>query len=76
MSAGRCMHHALAIALLPIDRWAGEIAKLPSACSLDCAAPRSCKDRNAEYLRVQYRVVKRRQDRDAAAAVVPQGALL
>lgn len=76
MSAGRCMHHALAIALLPIERWAGEISKLPATCTMDCAAPRSCKDRNADYLRVQYRVVKRRQDRDAATALAPQGLLL
>ena len=67
MSAGRCLDKAMAISLQPLERWAEEIALLPDACVLDCAAPRSCRQRNAEYLRVQYRVLKRRQDRDAAA---------
>lgn len=73
MSVGRCMHHALAIAVQPLDKWAPAIADLPDACTQDCGAPRSCRQRNADYLRVQYRVLKALESR---APSTSQGALL
>ncbi|MGH8758678.1 MAG: hypothetical protein ACREVW_04090 [Burkholderiales bacterium] len=75
MSVWCCSHYAMAISKLPLEEWAGEIAKLPTGCSKDCGGPRSCRERNADYLRVQYRAIKHRQQRDAAGAR-RQGALL
>jgi hypothetical protein len=57
VSTGHCLHHATAIALLPREAWAGAIEQLPDACDYaDCGAPRSCRQRNAEYLRVQWKI--------------------
>lgn len=71
MSAGRCMHHALAIARKPLSEWADDIASLPSSCPYtDCDPPKDCRARVAEYLRVQYRCIKRLHP-DPIAAPVP-----
>ena len=60
MSVSHCMGLALDIARLPDHQWAGEIAKLPEACAhADCGLPRNCRERIAEYLRVQYRMARR-----------------
>lgn len=75
MSVWCCSHYAMAISKLPLEEWADAIAKLPTGCTKDCGAPRSCRERNADYLRVQYRAIKHRQQRDAAGGR-RQGALL
>lgn len=62
MSVWCCSHFALQIAKLPLEQWAGEIEKLPTTCMKDCGAPRSCRERNAEYLRTQYRAIKNLQN--------------
>ncbi|MDZ5815082.1 hypothetical protein U4I65_08555 [Stenotrophomonas maltophilia] len=64
MSIWRCTHYAMAISKKPIEQWADEVAKLPTGCLLGCGGPRSCRERNAEYLRVQYRALKRRQNQE------------
>lgn len=62
MSIGHCMDQALSIARLPRDSWAAEIQKLPAACMhADCGQPRSCRERIADYLRVQYRMQASRE---------------
>ncbi|TQD51224.1 hypothetical protein [Marilutibacter aestuarii] len=61
MSVSHCMGKALEIAAGPLDTWAGKIAALPDAClHSDCGAPRNCRERIADYLRVQYRAAKRK----------------
>lgn len=56
------MHKARAIAQTPLQQWAAQIAVLPDSCEhADCGAPRSCRKRIAEYLRVQYVSAQRLQ---------------
>lgn len=60
MSVSHCMHLALEVATKPRDQWAAEIAKIPTGCQhSDCGSPRSCRQRIADYLRVQYRAQAR-----------------
>lgn len=60
------MHHALAIAAKPRGQWQGQVAKLPDGCAhADRGAPRSCRERVADYLRVQWRMQVRREARPA-----------
>lgn len=62
------MHHALAIASTPDDTWAAQIAKLPAGCAhADCGAPRDCRERVADYLRMQYRIKRARRPRTGSA---------
>ncbi|HHA2858108.1 TPA: hypothetical protein ACOFDH_000481 [Stenotrophomonas maltophilia] len=75
MSLWCCSHHAMRISKLPLEQWAGEIAKLPEGCEKGCGAPASCRARNADYLRVQYRALKRRIERESRGPG-KQGALL
>ncbi len=66
MSVSHCMHHALAIAAKPRAQWQEQIAKLPDGCGhTDCGAPHSCRERVADYLRVQWRMQVRREARPA-----------
>ncbi|HEX5756882.1 MAG TPA: hypothetical protein VFY12_11095 [Arenimonas sp.] len=40
--------------------WKQQIEALPDACAhADCGAPRSCRQRIAEYLRMQWNIAKR-----------------
>lgn len=67
MSVSHCMDQALAIAQQPLEQWATAIARVPDDCPhADCGAPRNCRERIAEYLRVQY---KSRKRRDVSAKV-------
>jgi hypothetical protein len=51
------MHRALEIARTPVDTWGAQIADLPEGCThSDCGAPRSCRERIAEYMRMQWRI--------------------
>lgn len=66
MSASRCMHHALAIATQPRAQWQVLLGKLPEACPhADCTGGVGCRERVADYLRVQWRMLAARE---AAAA--------
>lgn len=69
MSVSYCMHHALDIAQLPLQQWKAAIDALPGACSRGCGAPRSCRTRNADYLRVQYKAQQRLAAQRQLAAV-------
>lgn len=65
MSVSHCMGQVLAIGTTPRESWAGQIASLPDGCThTDCGEPRSCRERAADYLRVQYRA-QVRQERKA-----------
>lgn len=67
MSVSHCMDQALAIAQQQPEQWASAIARVREECPhTDCGAPRNCRERVAEYLRVQY---KSRKRRDASAKV-------
>jgi hypothetical protein len=60
VSVSHCMHHALRIAAGPQSGWKAEIERLPDACAhADCGAPRSCRERISDYLRVQWRAQAR-----------------
>ena len=68
MSVSHCMSRVLAIGVTRRDSWGDQIAALPDACvHADCGEPRSCRQRAADYLRVQYRV-QQRAERKAGAA--------
>lgn len=68
MSVGHCMDQALNIARLPVGDWAGAIERVRIDCPhADCGSPQSCRARVADYLRVQFRVLKNR-------ASAPKGA--
>jgi hypothetical protein len=57
MSVSHCMNRTLDIARMPEADWPAQIAALPDTCAhADCGAPRSCRERAAEYLRMQWRV--------------------
>jgi hypothetical protein len=62
VSAGCCLQHALAIAKTPPETWAAQLACLPQNCPSPqrCDPPHDCRERNAVYLRVQYRMARRR----------------
>ena len=69
MSVSYCLHHALAIAKTPADTWGDQIKQIPECCEhSDCGEPRNCRERNAEYLRMQYRINRSRVERPRAAA--------
>ncbi len=62
MSVAHCMHHALAIAATPDATWKDQIAEVPTGCAHDdCGKPNDCRQRVAEYLRMQYRSKRHRQ---------------
>lgn len=52
------MHHALKIANTPGDTWAEQIQRIPNTCPTpdECGRPHNCRDRNASYLRTQWRM--------------------
>lgn len=53
------MNNALAIAASPVDGWAPRIAQLPVGCPHGGAI--GCQARIADYLRIQWRMLQRRQ---------------
>lgn len=58
------MGRALEIAKAPRAEWGAAIALLPDGCAhADCGAPRSCRVRIADYLRMQWRIAERRAAR-------------
>ena len=64
------MHHALRIANTPEDSWPEQIRNLPEACPSPeyCGRPQSCRERNADYLRMQWRIKRTRQPNKAGGA--------
>jgi hypothetical protein len=64
MSVSYCMKHTLDIARLPEAEWPAQIDALPDACDrADCGAPRSCRARAQDYLRMQWRIRRSLEDR-------------
>lgn len=60
MTVSRCLDHAMRIAKLPRPQWADAIKSLPAECQhpADCTAP-GCREYNAAYLRMQWRILER-----------------
>lgn len=64
MSVSHCMHRPLAIAELSEDQWPAQLEQIPQGCPhADCGAPRDCRERAAEYLRMQWRMKRHRESR-------------
>lgn len=66
MSSGgvaHCLHHALEIGREPRSTWADLIARLPERCTHtgSCSGTEGCRQRIADYLRVQYQAQARRE---------------
>lgn len=60
MSISWCLDHAFRIQRLPRAEWAAELAKLPVGCDRpDCGVPRSCQQRNRQFLRDQVEIARR-----------------
>lgn len=64
------MHHALAIANTPADTWADQLARIPEVCANPerCGQPHNCRERNADYLRLQWRMKSKREQGKARRA--------
>lgn len=64
MTLSHCMDQALAIAQTARADWAAAIAKVPETCPRsDCTGGVGCRERIADYLRVQWRMAERREGR-------------
>ncbi|TFZ46108.1 hypothetical protein E5C33_07500 [Stenotrophomonas maltophilia] len=63
MGVNRCLTQALLIAKKPRGQWKGGIAQLPEACQAPgiCSGGIGCRERLADYLRVQWRMIERRE---------------
>ena len=58
------MHQALSIAQMPRAEWAAAIDALPAACpNADCTGGIGCRERIADYLRIQWRMISAREAR-------------
>jgi hypothetical protein len=58
------MGQALRIARSHRQGWKHQIEQLPETCPhTDCGLPHSCRQRIAEYLRMQWRMAERRDAR-------------
>jgi len=61
VSVSCCMDRVLEVSRLPRNAWAAAIADIPDACERpECGAPKSCRQRAADYLRMQWRIAERR----------------
>lgn len=60
---GCCLHHALTIGQTPRGEWAGAIAQLPEGCQRPgtCSGTEGCRERVADFLRVQFQAQARRE---------------
>ena len=62
MTTSHCMHRAMSIAKQPLKSWSALIEAIPETCEHDdCGNPRNCRQRIAEYLRMQWRMAERRK---------------
>lgn len=71
MTISRCLHHAQRIGVLPIGEWAGEVAKLPTACGNDDCSHGNCQKVCQDWLRMQFmmkRDLRRLKGMDAKRA--------
>lgn len=62
MGVNRCLHQALLIARQPRPEWRAQIEQMPEACQTPdvCTGGIGCRQRIADYLRVQWMMIERR----------------
>ncbi len=69
MVVSHCMGQALKIARLPKAEWAAAIEAMPVTCPrADCTGGMGCQQRVGEYLRMQWRMLVRRDAIKRSAA--------
>lgn len=63
MGVNQCLHQALVIARQPREQWRAQIEQIPEACQAPgvCTGGVGCRQRIAEYLRVQWLMIERRE---------------
>lgn len=63
----RCLHQALLIARQPRSEWRTQIDQIAEACQAPavCTGGVGCRQRIAEYLRVQWWMIERRESQAA-----------
>lgn len=63
MGVSRCIIRAIDIAKAPRSEWKTAIAALPEACECPsvCTGGRGCRERIADYLRMQWLMLERRE---------------
>ncbi len=63
----RCLHQALLIARQPRTEWRVQIDQVPEPCQAPgvCTGGVGCRQRIAEYLRVQWWMIERRESQAA-----------
>lgn len=63
MGVNQCLHQALVIARQPREHWRAQIEQMPEACQASgvCTGGVGCRQRIAEYLRVQWLMMERRE---------------
>lgn len=67
MGVNRCLHQALLIARQPRAEWCTQIDQIAEACQAPgvCTGGIGCRQRIAEYLRVQWWMIERRESQAA-----------
>ncbi len=65
MGVNRCLHQALLIARQPRTEWRTQIDQIAEACQAPgvCTGGVGCRQRIAEYLRVQRWMIERRESK-------------
>lgn len=63
MGVNRCLHQALMIARQPRAKWRAQIEQIAEACQAPgvCTGGVGCRRRIADYLRVQWMMIERRE---------------
>lgn len=63
MGVNRCLHQALLIARQPREQWRAQVEQIEEACQAPgvCTGDVGCRQRIAEYLRVQWLMIERRE---------------
>lgn len=69
MSVSRCITKALDIAKAPRAQWREQIAQLPELCQHPdvCTGGIGCRERLADYLRVQYQAQALREQKQGVS---------
>ncbi len=67
MGVNRCLHQALLIARQPRSEWRAQIEQIAENCEAPgvCTGGIGCRQRIAEYLRVQWWMIERRESQAA-----------
>lgn len=70
MSVSMCMMKAIDIATAPRQRWKAAIEQLPARCQHpgQCGGGIGCRQRIADYLRVQYQAQALREQKQSRRA--------